>query len=86
LHVALYSRRRVHDVRSKEHRVDGLIIGSLSVPAVQRDDLLNATMVDSRQRLTHTRLPVAESDIAVTTACFAEFNEALVLERLHEHW
>jgi len=43
-----YSRWRVDDFRSKEHRVDWLLIRSFRVPAIQRNNLLDETVVNSR--------------------------------------
>jgi hypothetical protein len=46
--VVLDPSRRVDDFRGEEHRIDRFSIGSLSVPAVQRHDLLDSTMVNGR--------------------------------------
>ena len=57
--VVLYSGWRVDDFRSKEHRVDWFSVRSFRVPAVQRNNLLDATVVDGRERFTHSRRPIA---------------------------
>src|SRR5260370_35073474 len=51
--VVLYPRRCVDYFRRKEHSVDRLGIRSLSVPAVQRNDILEATVLDIRHRVAH---------------------------------
>jgi hypothetical protein len=60
--VVLYSSWHVDDFRSNEHRVDRLSVRSFRFPAVKGNNLLDATVVDGRERFTHSRRPITPSE------------------------
>jgi hypothetical protein len=69
-----------------EDRVERLSIRGANAPAINGQDTCALAEMDAEERLSDTRWPVAETDIAVAPASLAKLDEPSVLQRLDENW
>jgi hypothetical protein len=74
---------RVDHIGGEEYCIDRQVVARFGAPSIERNDLLDATMVDGGERLAYPWSSVTQTDVSVSPA---EFHESFVFKRLHKYW
>jgi hypothetical protein len=77
---------RVDHIGGEEYCIDRQVVGRLCTPSIERNDLLDATVVDGGESLAYPWRSVAQTDVSVSPAGLAEFHESSIFKRLHKYW